>query len=83
MVDIERVPDNAFGYVPTPALVGPIEFTMRRDDYRALGGYADAIRPLDEVVRIAKARQTGWRTDNPWPLEPCRPEGRGGNGDGD
>ena len=33
MVDVTRVPDNAFGYVPTPALVAPIEFTLRRDDY--------------------------------------------------
>ena len=33
MVDVTRVPDSAFGYVPTPALVAPIEFTMRRDDY--------------------------------------------------
>jgi hypothetical protein len=29
MVDVTRLPDNAFGYVPTPALVGPIEFTLR------------------------------------------------------
>ena len=32
-----RMPDNAFGYVPTPALVAPIEFTMRRDDYAGAG----------------------------------------------
>ena len=31
MVDVTRLPDNAFGYVPTPALVAPIEFTMRRE----------------------------------------------------
>ena len=34
MVDVTRLPANAFGYVPTPALVAPIEFTMRREDYR-------------------------------------------------
>ena len=28
MVDALAMPDNAFGYVPTPAIVGPIEFTM-------------------------------------------------------
>ena len=33
------MPDNAFGYVPTPAIVAPIEFTMRADDYAALGGH--------------------------------------------
>src|ERR1700738_1039162 len=30
MVDVTAMPDDAFGFVPTPAIVGPIEFTMRR-----------------------------------------------------
>ena len=50
MVDVTRVPENAFGYVPTPALVAPIEFTLRRDDYLALGGHAAEIRTLDDIV---------------------------------
>ena len=29
MVDVTEVPPGAFGYVPTPALVAPLEFTMR------------------------------------------------------
>ena len=28
-------PNNAFGYVPTPALVAPIEFTLKLEDYAA------------------------------------------------
>jgi hypothetical protein len=51
MVDVTQLPANAFGYVPTPALVAPIEFTMRRDDYRRLGGHMDHVRPLAEVAR--------------------------------
>jgi len=50
MVDVTRLPDNAFGYVPTPALVAPIEFTLRRDDFVALGGYADHIRSVEDVL---------------------------------
>lgn len=50
MVDVTLLPANAFGYVPTPALVAPIEFTMRRDDYRRLGGHMDHVRPLSEVA---------------------------------
>jgi hypothetical protein len=50
MVDVTRVPENAFGYVPTPALVAPIEFTLRRDDYLRLGGHADAIRSVGDVL---------------------------------
>ncbi|MBS3651166.1 6-hydroxynicotinate reductase [Pseudaminobacter sp. 19-2017] len=50
MVDVMRVPDGAFGYVPTPALVAPIEFTLRRDDYLALGGYESDIRTVEDVL---------------------------------
>ena len=41
-----RWPAGAFGYVPTPALVAPIEFTLRLSDYAALGGHMDHVRPL-------------------------------------
>lgn len=50
MVDVSRVPDGAFGYVPTPALVAPIEFTLRRDDYVRLGGYESEIRSVEDIV---------------------------------
>jgi hypothetical protein len=50
MVDVTRLPRGAFGSVPTPALVAPLEFTMRRDDYLALGGHEAAIRTLDQVL---------------------------------
>ncbi|MFO1067928.1 MAG: 6-hydroxynicotinate reductase [Geminicoccaceae bacterium] len=50
MADVLAMPDNSFGHVPTPAIVAPIEFTMRRADYAALGGHVDRIRPLDSVL---------------------------------
>jgi len=50
MADVQHMPANAFGYVPTPALVAPIEFTMRLSDYRALGGHMGAVRTMAEVV---------------------------------
>ncbi len=70
MVDVAAMPDNAFGYVPTPAIVGPIEFTMRLEDYRALGGHMGSVRPLDEVVNRGTLQLAGWRSANPWPLKP-------------
>src|SRR5271170_6451599 len=54
MVDVTRLPAGAFGYVPTPALVAPIEFTMRLSDYAALGGHMDHVRPL---ASLSEARQ--------------------------
>jgi hypothetical protein len=51
MVDVTRLPPGAFGYVPTPALVAPLEFTLPRDAYLALGGHAGAIRDLPDILR--------------------------------
>jgi 6-hydroxynicotinate reductase len=50
MVDVSRMPEKAFGYVPTPALVAPIEFTLKLSDYEALGGYMDRVRPLESIL---------------------------------
>jgi hypothetical protein len=56
MVDVARMPTNSFGYVPTPALVAPIEFTLRADDYAALGGYASRAVTLESVLAQHKVR---------------------------
>jgi hypothetical protein len=50
MVDVTQVPAGAFGYVPTPALVAPLEFTVRRADYEALGGHGTQVRDLKDVL---------------------------------
>ena len=71
MVDVTRLPKNAFGYVPTPAIVAPIEFTLPRDLYLATGGHAEEIVPVEEVVKAyrAQARVEPWQSANPWPLD--------------
>lgn len=56
MADVMEMPSNAFGYVPTPALVAPIEFTMRRSDYIALGGHAGEIRAIEDALPEALRR---------------------------
>lgn len=50
MVDVTQMPDNSFGFVPTPALVAPLEFTVDRDSYKALGGHDEAIRSVRDVL---------------------------------
>ena len=70
MVDVTRLPANAFGYVPTPALVAPIEFTMRLSDYAALGGHMDHVRPLSALDGRRDARHVRQIDGNPWPVEP-------------
>jgi len=71
MVDVTRMPENAFGYVPTPALVAPIEFTLKKDDYAVLGGHVDYVRPLVDVLKEKeRQRQLVSHAQNPWPLKP-------------
>ena len=51
MVDVMRMPDNAFGTVPTPAIVAPLEFTMRLSDYERLGGHMEQVRSLSDTLQ--------------------------------
>ena len=77
MVDVMRMPERSFGTVPTPAIVAPIEFSMRRDDYAALGGHIRHVRSLEDVLRTGAWHNDGAPTRrvwapgnpaNPWPL---------------
>jgi len=72
MVDVTRMPGNAFGYVPTPAIVAPLEFTLSRDDYIRLGGHASKVRTVAEAVEQgseygAAARAIGPGDNAGWP----------------
>jgi hypothetical protein len=79
MVDVTLLPDNAFGYVPTPALVAPIEFTLRREDYEALGGHMRHVMSLEEARQgkrgaqnehlLKGQRAVGAKEKGDWPTE--------------
>lgn len=69
MVDVMRMPKNSFGYVPTPALVAPIEFNLTRENYAALGGHISAIVGLDQLPGQGNnMRVDAWNDANPWPV---------------
>jgi 6-hydroxynicotinate reductase len=77
MVDVLRMPDHSFGTVPTPAIIAPIEFSMKLDDYRALGGHMDHVRSLKDALERGARHSEGAPTarqwaqqspKNPWPL---------------
>jgi hypothetical protein len=72
MVDVTRMPENSFGWVPTPAIVAPIEFSMRLSDYRALGGHMDRVRTVEDVLRNERVRVVSWGELNPWPVSPVQ-----------
>jgi len=68
MVDVTRMPENAFGFVPTPALVAPIEFTLKFSDYASLGGYVDHVRSLESILSDERRHHLAAQDNNPWPL---------------
>jgi 6-hydroxynicotinate reductase len=70
MVDVARMPANSFGDVPTPAIVSPIEFTMRLTDYQALGGHMGRVRRLEDLLANDEYKLIDPAPGNPWPLDP-------------
>ncbi len=70
MADVTRLPKGAFGYVPTPAIVAPLEFTLPRTLYAALGGHmGDVVRIEDVIAAVGPAaRVDTWVAENPWPF---------------
>jgi hypothetical protein len=54
LVDVEKVMVRAFTYVPTPATVVPLEYTMRLKEYLEIGGHQEKIRKLKDVLKEIK-----------------------------
>ena len=77
MADVMQMPENAFGYVPTPALVAPIEFTMRQSDYQVLGGHMGHVMSIEDALagkiglqndhRLQGMTAIRQKPDLPWP----------------
>jgi hypothetical protein len=76
MADVTRMPLHSFGTVPTPAIVAPIEFSMRLSDYQALGGHMGFVRNLNDSLQHGAWHNDGapqqrvWHVPQgqPWPL---------------
>jgi len=56
LVDVEKVMVRAFTYVPTPAAVVPLEYTMRLEEYLEMGGHKESIRKLEELIEEIKGK---------------------------
>lgn len=71
MANVLDLPDNAFGYVPTPALVAPIEFTLPASEYALAGGHLNDIVTVEQVIEqmAVDARIEPWRPSLPWPFD--------------
>jgi hypothetical protein len=59
MVDVLKLPKGAFGSVPTPAIVAPLEFTVPVAEYLAMGGHVDQIVTVDQAIANGGEYPTG------------------------
>lgn len=51
MVDVGKMVSDSTTWVPTPATVAPVEYTMTRDTYEELGGHVASIRTKEEILK--------------------------------
>jgi hypothetical protein len=62
-VDLEKIPVGSITWVPTPALVVPLEYTMLREVYVEIGGHLDCVKQVQEVIRgrdIRRLSEMDW-----------------------
>ena len=72
MVDVSRVPMPLAMY---PLSLGRSHrIHLKLDDYKALGGYPDHVRPLASIMPAEGRRHVSARPENPWPLAPAKRE---------
>ncbi len=51
LVDVEKVVPKAFTWVPTPATVAPVEYTMTKEKYREMGGHLESIINISQIKK--------------------------------
>lgn len=50
VVDVEKVPSGAIGWVPTPGVLAPIEYTMTKETYARIEGHLESLRSRRSVT---------------------------------
>ena len=50
LVDVGKIKFGSIYLSPTPSFIPPIEYTMRLDTFREIGGHLEAMQPIDRVM---------------------------------
>ena len=58
MVDVGKMEWRSFTWVAVPAVVAPIEYTMKKETFIQMGGHKQALRLLDD---IKASEESKWR----------------------
>lgn len=51
LVDVGQIKFGSIYLSPTPSFIIPVEYTMRLDTFREIGGHVEAVKPVEEVLR--------------------------------
>lgn len=51
LVDVEKIVPKAFTWVPTPATVAPVEYTMTKEKYKKIGGHIDKVVDVSVIKK--------------------------------
>lgn len=54
--DVEKMPAGVIGWVPTPAMIAPIEYVMTKETYARVEGHLEALRPWSSVSAERECR---------------------------
>ena len=57
LADVGKIKYGSIYLSPTPSLVIPVEYTMRVDTFREIGGHIEAMQPIDKILRMEKGRR--------------------------
>lgn len=49
LADVEKMADEPFNYTASPAVLAPIEYTIIKEKYDAIGGHIKSVRKLSDV----------------------------------
>ncbi|MBC2581975.1 DUF362 domain-containing protein [Clostridium sp. DJ247] len=57
MVDVSKMVPDATTWVPTPATVAPVEYTMTRKKYEEIGGHVNCIITKEELLKKLNSKE--------------------------
>jgi len=57
LVDVGKIKYGSIYLSPTPSLVVPVEYTMRLDTFREIGGHIEVIESIDKILQGQKGKR--------------------------
>lgn len=51
LADVEKMVEKPFNYTASPAVLAPIEYTIIKEKYAAIGGHIKAVRKMEDVLK--------------------------------